>query len=65
MQPATGNIRTLLADEEARADEIEITQAERDYLRHVRKTERAAALAARRSSSGPIKFHYAHKRRHG
>jgi hypothetical protein len=64
MNPDTGEIKRVATEADAAAYSVALSEQEAAYLRRVRKTERVAALEARRASAEPIKFHYSHKRHH-
>jgi hypothetical protein len=63
MNPNTGEIKRNPTAEEAAAFSVALTEQEAAYLRHIRKTERVAALAKRREEH-PIKFSQTHRRKH-
>ena len=60
MNPNTGEIY----QGEAKPGHMALSAEEADYLKRLRKSERVAALLARRAEGKPIKFHYRHQRKH-
>ena len=63
MNPDNGEIKRNPTAEELVDYTVALDAQEAAYLRHVRKTERVAALAKRREEH-PIKFSQSHRRKH-